>query len=115
MLTINVPVVYMAREVMILMRAILIVFALCCAQGNLGVKKVEALSKYPLKCPTMYFACNKLISQIFKISSTLKVPKHEIFTLSDPIWVGDLGTEAKNLFLNNFRLIFTDFYPTRCS
>ncbi len=34
----------------------------------------------------------------------LKVPKHEIFvteiyTLSDPSWVGDLGTEAKNPFL----------------
>jgi hypothetical protein len=34
----------------------------------------------------------------------LKVPKREIFvtelyTLSDPIWVGDLETEAKNPFL----------------
>ncbi len=34
----------------------------------------------------------------------LKVPKREIFvtelyTLSDPIWVGDLGTEAKNPFV----------------
>ncbi len=92
---------------MILMRAIFIVFALCCAQGNLRVKKVEALSKHPLNCPIMYFAYKKLISKIFKIRSTLKVPKHEIFTLSDPIWVVDLGTEAKNLFLNNFRLIFT--------
>jgi hypothetical protein len=23
----------------------------------------------------------------------------ELYTLSDPIWVGDLGTEAKNPFL----------------
>jgi hypothetical protein len=34
----------------------------------------------------------------------LKVPKREIFvtelyTLSEPIWVGDLGTEAKNPFV----------------
>jgi hypothetical protein len=36
--------------------------------------------------------------------STLKVRKREIFvpelyTLSEPIWVGDLGTEAKNPFV----------------
>jgi hypothetical protein len=34
----------------------------------------------------------------------LNVPKREIFvtelyTLSEPIWVGDLGTEAKNPFV----------------
>ena len=26
----------------------------------------------------------------------------ELFTLSDPIWVGDLGTEAKNQFFIDF-------------
>jgi hypothetical protein len=30
----------------------------------------------------------------------------ELFTLSDLFWVGDLGTEANNLFLNIFMLIF---------
>ena len=34
----------------------------------------------------------------------LKVPKREIFvtelfTLSDPIWIGDLRSEPKNLFV----------------
>ena len=37
-------------------------------------------------------------------SIDLKVPKREIFvtelcTLSDPIWIGDLRTEAKNPFV----------------
>jgi hypothetical protein len=39
----------------------------------------------------------------------LKLPKREIFvtefTLSGPIWVGHLGTEAKNQFLKILRLI----------
>jgi hypothetical protein len=43
------------------------------------------------------------------------IPKREIFmtelfTLSDPIWAGDLGTEAKNQCLKIFRLIFTIFF-----
>jgi hypothetical protein len=37
---------------------------------------------------------------------TSKVPKHEnfslaFFALSEPIWVGDLGTEPKNPFFIN--------------
>ena len=31
----------------------------CCARDNLGVKKVEAPSKYPEKWPIMWFAQNK--------------------------------------------------------
>ncbi len=35
---------------------------------------------------------------------TLKVPKHEklvteLFTLSDPIWIGDMRTKPKNPFV----------------
>jgi hypothetical protein len=45
------------------------------------------------------------------------VPKREIFvtelfTLSDPIWVGDLGTEPKNRFLKVFKLIFVILFFT---
>jgi hypothetical protein len=45
----------------------------------------------------------------------LKVPKREIFvtelfTLSDSIWVGELGTEAENRCLKFFLLIFAFFY-----
>jgi hypothetical protein len=38
-----------------------------------GVKKVEAPTKYPLKCPIMYFIHKKLINRIFKINGTLIV------------------------------------------
>jgi hypothetical protein len=42
---------------------------------------------------------------------TLKVPKREIFvtelfTLSDPIWIGDMRIEPKKLFVLSVRLIF---------
>jgi hypothetical protein len=41
----------------------------------------------------------------------LKVPKREIFvtelfTLSDPIWIGDMYTEPKNQIFKIFRIIF---------
>jgi hypothetical protein len=49
-------------------------FALRYAQDNLGVKKVAAPSKNPAKCPIICFAQEKkIISQTFKISSTLIV------------------------------------------
>ena len=40
----------------------------------------------------------------------LKVPKREIFVteliiLSDPLWIGDLRTKAKNRFLSIVRLL----------
>ncbi len=40
----------------------------------------------------------------------LKVPKREIFVteviiLSDPLWIGDLRTKAKNRFLSIGRLL----------
>jgi hypothetical protein len=52
-----------------------------------------------------------LIVLILPAQKILKVPKLEIFMtelfiLSDPIWVGDLGTETKNLFVARVRLIF---------
>jgi hypothetical protein len=39
-----------------------------------------------------------------KLKKLLKVPKREmfvteLFTLSNPIWIGDLRTEPKNTFL----------------
>ncbi len=39
------------------------------------------------------------------------MPKHEIFvtelfTLSDPIWIGDMRTEPKKPFVLSVRLIF---------
>ncbi len=44
------------------------------ARDNLGVKKVEAPSKYPEKWPIKKFARKqKIISQIFKMSGTLVI------------------------------------------
>jgi hypothetical protein len=45
----------------------------------------------------------------------LKVPKRENFspafyTLSEPIWVGDLGTEPKNLFFYHLTPDFERFW-----
>jgi hypothetical protein len=45
----------------------------------------------------------------------LKVPKREIFVteliiLSDPLWIGDLRTKAKNRFVWIVRLLFAILY-----
>jgi hypothetical protein len=55
-------------------QSVMLVFStqLCDARGNLGVKKIVAPSKYPLKWPMKYFAI-KIISRIFKMSGTLIV------------------------------------------
>ncbi len=48
--------------------------------------------------------CTTLAWPGWKQTDTLKVPKREIFvtelfTLSDPIWIGDMRIEPKNLFV----------------
>jgi hypothetical protein len=58
----------------------------------------------------------RLQGHSFHIPS-LKVPKREIFvtelyTLSEAIWVGDLGTEAKNPFVKCVRQMFAIFFFT---
>jgi hypothetical protein len=59
----------------------------------------EALEKNPLLKYQMGSA-----GKLFIILTILKVPKREIFVteliiLSDPLWIGDLRTKAKNRFV----------------
>ncbi len=52
----------------------------------------------------MNMHCSKIIIMYCGMATCLKVPKREIFvtelfTMSDPIWIGDLRIEPKNAFV----------------
>jgi hypothetical protein len=56
-------------------------------------------------CNTGHDSLSHIFLDLPDRSLNLKVPKREnfelaFFTLSDPIWEGDLGTEAKNRFVS---------------
>jgi hypothetical protein len=56
------------------------------------------------RASNIYIRVLRSVGLSFIKSSLLKVPKREIFvtelfTLSDPIWIGDLRTELKNPFV----------------
>jgi hypothetical protein len=68
------------------------------------VLRVPAKEKFSRRTMNTGSEKENCVSNFKRCSNCLKVPKHEnfdivFFTLIDPVWVCDLGTEAKNGFV----------------